>query len=391
MPEDAPEAALDNIPDKSTDSTPVSNPWNNTTALIAVAFAFFAGLLGALTLRHDARPEQAVGESEVRAAINWRVPVAFGTNLPALGDNIPEVAENLRKASAGRVDLQVFEPGMLIPVFSITEGVRDNKIPAGYTWLGYDAGKIPATPLVSAVPFGMEPWEFTAWYYEDEGKALTQALYAPHQVHPILCGIIGPETAGWFRSPIDTLEDFQGLKIRFAGLGGVVLQKLGASVTMLPGGEIFQALEKGAIDATEFSLPVVDQMLGFDRVAKFNYFPGWHQTFTAAHLVVNQAVWAGLDPADQALIEMACTAGVIRNLSRAEALQGKVMAGFAAKGVTAKKFPRAILEQLREVTEQVLSEEAHKDPDFARIWASQKTFLATYRLWKDHAYLPRDF
>jgi TRAP-type mannitol/chloroaromatic compound transport system substrate-binding protein len=370
---------------------PGKNPWNNRTALVAVAFAFFAGLLGALALRDDARPAQHVGESVSREAVNWRVPVAFGTNLPALGDNILLVAKSLQQASAGRVNLQVFEPGMLIPVFSITEGVRDNKIPAGYTWLGYDAGKIPATPLVSAVPFGMEPWEFTAWYYEDEGKALTQALYAPHQVHPILCGIIGPETAGWFRHPIDTLEDFQGLKIRFAGLGGAVLQKLGASVTMLPGGEIFQALEKGAIDATEFSLPVVDQMLGFDRVAKFNYFPGWHQTFTAAHLVVNQSVWSALDPADQALIEMACTAGVIRNLSRAEALQGNVMAGFPAKGVTAKKFPREILRQLRNVTEQVLSEEARKDADFARIWASQKKFSKTYQLWKDHAYLPRDF
>jgi len=382
---------LDQEPKKTSGNSSVKNPWNNTTALVAVAFAFIAGLTGALALRDDARPAPGVGEADVRAAVKWRVPVAFGTNLPALGDNILQVSKSLEQASAGRIRLQVFEPGMLIPVFSITEGVRDNKIPAGYTWLGYDAGKIPATPLVSAVPFGMEPWEFTAWYYEDEGKALTESLYAPHQVHPILCGIIGPETAGWFRRPIETLDDFQGLKIRFAGLGGVVLQKLGASVTMLPGGEIFQALEKGAIDATEFSLPVVDEMLGFDRVAKFNYFPGWHQTFTAAHLVVNQSVWAALDSADQGLIEMACTAGVIRNLSRGEALQGKVMAGFAAKGVTAKKFPRAILEELRDVTEQVLTEEAEKDSDFARIWTSQKAFLKTYRLWKDHAYLPRDF
>jgi len=280
---------------------------------------------------------------------------------------------------------------MLLPVFSITEGVRDNKIPAGYTWLGYDSGKIPATPLVSAVPFGMEPWEFTAWYYDDEGQALTEALYAPHQVHPILCGIIGPETAGWFRHTIDSLDDFRGLKIRFAGLGGVVLQKLGASVTMLPGGEIFQALEKGAIDATEYSLPVVDQMLGFDRVAKYNYFPGWHQTFTAAHLVVNQAVWNQLPDADQAMIEMACAAGVIRNLSRGEALQGKVMAGFSAKGVTPMKFPLPILKELQLVTNEVMQEEADKDAEFAKIWASQKKFLKTYRLWKDNAYLPRDF
>ena len=367
------------------------NPWNNKTALVAVLVAFLLGLVGALALRQDNRPVNLTNKNPERSAIRWRVPVAFGTNLPALGDNILFVAANLARASGDRIQLQVFEPGMLLPVFSITEGVLDNKIQAGYTWLGYDAGKIPATPLVSAVPFGMEPWEFTAWYYEDEGQALTEALYAPHQVHPILCGIIGPETAGWFRKTIDSLDDFRGLKIRFAGLGGVVLQKLGASVTMLPGGEVFQALEKGAIDATEYSLPVVDEMLGFDRVAKFNYFPGWHQTFTAAHLVVNQTVWNQLPDADQALIEMACTAGVIRNLSHGEALQGKVMSGFAAKGVTPEKLPLAILKELQLVTNEVMQEEADKNPEFALIWASQQKFMKTYRLWKDNAYLPRDF
>ncbi len=368
------------------------NPWGNRSAGFAVIIAFLAGLVGALALRSDQSGSTQVDTSTIKQAkIHWRVPVAFGTNLPALGDNVLYVSNSLDRASAGRVTLEVFEPGLLIPPFSITEGVRDKKIEAGYTWLGYDQGKIPATPLISAVPFGMEPWEFTAWYYEDEGQKLTESLYHPHEVHPILCGVIGPETAGWFREPIESLADFEGLKIRFAGLGGKVLQKLGASVTMIPGGEIFQALEKGAIDATEFSMPAVDQMLGFDRVAKYNYFPGWHQTFTAAHLVVNLEVWQALASADRALIEMACTAGVIRNLSRGEGIQGAIMAGFDDKGVTPVKFPKAVLKQLQTVTRDVLAEEAEKDSDFARIWASQKKFQETYKHWKSHAYLPRDF
>jgi TRAP-type mannitol/chloroaromatic compound transport system substrate-binding protein len=375
---------------------PLKNPWNNRTALFAVVVAFSVGVLGALTSRSEseAAKEAAVGMSGSVASakpITWRVPVAFGTNLPALGDNILYVADTLKQATSGRVAFNVFEPGMLIPAFSITEGVKSKKIDAGYTWLGYDQGKIPATPLLSAVPFGMEPWEFTAWYFEDEGQTLTQEIYHPHNVHPILCGVIGPETAGWFRQSIETLGDFEGLKIRFAGLGGRVLQELGASVTMIPGGEIFQALEKGAIDATEFSLPVVDEMLGFDRVAKFNYFPGWHQTFTAAHLVVNLDTWQALPSSDQVMIEMACTAGVIRNLSRAEALQGKVMQGFTDKGVTTAKFSNEILKELETVTLRVLQQEADADPDFARIWASQKKFQVTYQHWKRNAYLPRDF
>jgi len=370
------------------------NLWSNRSAGFAIVVAFVVGILAAASLRESSTARVAQSDNgpfDVAQAVSWRVPIAFGSNLPALGDNILYVTESLKVSSNNRIKLQVFEPGMLMPAFSITDSVRDGKVEAGYTWLGYDQGKIAATPLLSAVPFGMEPWEFTAWYFEDEGKMLTEAVYAEHNIHPVLCGIIGPETAGWFRKRIDTLEDLRGLKIRFAGLGGKVLQKLGASVTLIPGGEIFQALEKGAIDATEYSMPAVDQMLGFDRVAKYNYFPGWHQTFTAAHLVVNKPVWDRLPASDKELINTTCTAGVMRNLSRGEAIQGEVMQGFAAKGVTTVKFPEAILRELKVVTEDVLRVEAESDEDFARIWASQKRFQASYQHWKRNAYLDRDF
>src|SRR5690606_11210142 len=109
------------------------------------------------------------------------------------------------------------------------------KIAAGYTWLGYEEGRLPASVLFGAVPFGMTPWEYTAWWHGGGGRALAQAIYRPLGIEPILCGLIGPETAGWFRRPIESREDLQGLKIRFAGLGGQALQRLGASVTMLPG------------------------------------------------------------------------------------------------------------------------------------------------------------
>jgi TRAP-type mannitol/chloroaromatic compound transport system permease small subunit/TRAP-type C4-dicarboxylate transport system substrate-binding protein len=254
--------------------------------LLGVCVAFLTGLLAAVALR-PAGPTGAGATGAPDGAgpgLRWRVPVAFGTNLPALGDNILAVRAYVERASGGRFALEVHEPGAIVPAFSITEAVADGKVPAGYTWLGYDQGRIPAAPLFSAVPFGLEPWEFMAWWYEGEGRALAEDLYGRRGVRPILCGLIGPETAGWFRFGIEELDDLRGLRIRFAGLGGRVLEELGASVTMIPGGEIFQALEKGAIDATEYSLPVVDRRLGFDRVARFNYFPGWHQTFTAAHL-----------------------------------------------------------------------------------------------------------
>ncbi|MCF4099297.1 TRAP transporter substrate-binding protein [Maritalea mediterranea] len=344
-----------------------------------------APALAAMTMAAVLVPAQA-GEP-----VRWRVPVAFGTHLPALGDNINYVAETLDASTAGEVQFKVFEPGKLVAPLSITEAVKDGKMQAGYTWLGYDQGRIPSAPLLAARPFGMEPWEYTAWWYEGGGMALGEAVYAEHGVHPILCGIIGPETAGWFRNKITSLDDIDGLKIRFAGLGGKVLQKLGASVTVLPGGEIFPALEKGAIDATEFSMPAIDQLLGFDKIIKNNYFPGWHQTYTAFHLVVNSDTWAGLPDDRKALLNMACAAGVTRNLAKGEAIQGAVIAGFEEKGVTANTLPEALLRELQAITAEVMEEEAANDAHFKAIYESQEAFSADYKNWKSLAYLPRDF
>jgi TRAP-type mannitol/chloroaromatic compound transport system substrate-binding protein len=269
--------------------------------------------------------------------------------------------------------------------------VRDGKVESGYTWLGYDQGWLAASVLFGAVPFGMEPWEFSAWWYDGGGRELADEIYGGYGVHPVLCGLIGPETAGWFREEITSLDDLRGLKIRFAGLGGKVLQRLGASITMLPGGEIFQALEKGAIDATEFSLPFVDERLGFDRIAPINYFPGWHQPFTAFHLVIHGETWAALDGAARAIVETACTAGVIRNLSRAEKLQGSVLQHFEKRGVSTRRLPEAILRGLQRVSDEILEEEAAADADFARVLASQRRFAADYARWRQLAYLPPGF
>lgn len=369
---------------------------SNRAALIAVVVAFVTGMVSSLAIRpvHQSAESSTFSSSQRAAAtgrIRWRMPTTFQTSTPVIGENPIYVSEAIRKASGGEVQINVIEPGEIVPTFAITDAVRDGKVDVGYTWLGYDQGKIPASPLVSAVPFGMEPWEYTAWWYEAGGRELTEALYEPNMVYPILCGITGPETAGWFRRKLESLEELQGLKIRFAGLGGRVIQRLGASVTMLPGGEIFQALEKGAIDATEFSLPIVDQALGFNRVAKFNYYPGWHQPFTAFHMIVNLDVWRALSHSDKALLDTGCTAGVTRNLAAAEAHQGAVLEDFAEIGVSAETFSPQLLFELRKVSDEVLNDEAERDSNFAEILNSQRDFRRTYAQWKSRAYLPRAF
>jgi len=322
--------------------------------------------------------------------VRWKVQAVFGTHLPGLGDPIAKIATQLKEASNGNIQFKVYEPGKIIPPFGISEAVKNKQIPAGLYLLGYDQGKIPSAALFSHVPFGMEPWEYASWWYDNEGEKLAQDIYAKHNIHPVLCGLIGPETAGWFREEIKSIEDFEGLKIRFAGLGGKVLQKAGASVTSMPSGEIFPALEKGAIDATEFSMPVIDQLLGFDKVAKNNYFPGWHQTFTANHLVINKEVWDNLNSSNQAMINMACTAGTLRALTRGESLQGAVVSSFKEKGVTARTLDPKLLAGLKDLTNQVMQEESANDPDFKRVYDSQQAFMLEYKPWKKLAYLPRD-
>lgn len=324
--------------------------------------------------------------------LRWKMPIAFKSTLPALGTPSQYVADQLEAMSAKQIRIKIFEPGKLVPPFDILQAVSEGKVEAGYTWIGYDAGKVPALPLFAAVPFGLKPWAYMAWYYEGDGHSLLQEVYQNKgfNVHAELCGIIGPETAGWYRKPLESLEDYNGLKIRFAGLGGKVLQKLGASVTMMPGGELFQALEKGTIDATEFSLPIIDQILGFNKVVSYNLFPGWHQPFTAQYMLINNKEWDELGEDTKAMIHTACTAAALRGLTESEFQQGAVIQGFAEKNVTAQKLPREVLEKLKAITVEVLVEEAARDEDFKRVFEDQQAFAEQYRIWEDFAYLPAD-
>ena len=364
---------------------------SNRAALVAVLTAFLVGGLTTLALRPAGSAVQSWASQGSISKVRWKLPVAFGTQLPALGDNALFLAEKVAATSGGSIVLDVYEPGAVVPPFSIVEAVKEGKVDAGYTWLGYDQGIIPASVLFGAVPFGMEPWEYAAWWYYGDGRALGEEVYGALGIHLIFCGLIGPETAGWFRDEIKSLDDIKGLKIRFAGLGGMVMQELGASVTMLPGGEIFQALEKGAIDATEFSMPAIDARLGFDRVVSYNYFPGWHQPFTAFHLVVNSTSWEALAKSQQAALDTSCTAAVVNSLAKGEALQGAVIEEFRAKGVKVRSLPEPLLRELLRVTERVLEQQRARSPEFSRVLDSQQAFSRSYANWKRLGFLPRDF
>lgn len=323
--------------------------------------------------------------------IRWQVPMAFSSSLTALGDTMPQVSDMLDKASDGRVKLQVFEPNTIVPALGVFENVSTGNIDAGYSWMGYEWGQVPASALFGATPFGLESSEFTAWMYFHGGDKMLKDLFKPHNVYPILCGTISPEAAGWFRNEVNKPEDMKGLKFRAAGVGGEIMSELGMSVTVLPGGELYQALETGVLDGTEFSIPTVDQQLGFYQVAKHYYLPGWHQPSTNQFLYINLDTWNGLNKQTQALIENTCVAANTLSIAKAEALQGAVLADFKNKGVELHQYSPEILMAFEEATQKVMARRSASDQTFGDIYASMKAFQKEHSAWKKYGYLPRDW
>jgi TRAP-type mannitol/chloroaromatic compound transport system substrate-binding protein len=321
-----------------------------------------------------------------------KVPVAFPTALPGLGDVILWIRDKLEAASGGSLVMKVYEPNKLVAPFEILGAVSSGKINAGYTAVGYAEGKMPGISIFTAVPFGPEAPEYISWMYYGNGLKLYQEYYdqAGYNVKVFPACILSPETSGWFHKPINQVNDLKGLKMRFFGLGGKTMEKLGVSVALLPGGEIFPALEKKALDATEFSMPAIDQKLGFYKVAKYNYYPGWHQQATFLELLINKDTWNSMSPQQQATLEMVTMAGVTWSLAETEAIQGKVIReNIEQRGVTNKYWSDEMLAEFKKAWEEVAAELSQKSPQFKKAWDDLQAFRKDYAYWSNLAFLPR--
>lgn len=331
------------------------------------------------------------GAASAQQRIRWQVPMGFPSTLAGLADAMPWVADQLRAATDGRIDLRVAEPGTVIPAFAGFEAVGNGSVDAAYSWMGYELGTLPSAALFGATPFGLESIEYLAWMYFHGGRELMSRAYEPFGIHMIPCGTISPEGAGWFRFELQSVEDLSGLRFRAAGLGGEIMSELGMSVTVIPGGEVYQALETGVIDGAEFSLPSSDYQLGFYQVASYYYMPGWHQPSTNQALYVNLDVWNGLPAQDQALIEMACMAGNAFAISRAEALQGQTLRDLEERGINLRNYSDEFIDAFRTAHNVVMERRMAEDPLFAEIYTSMMEFQALNRRWREFGYLPRDW
>jgi len=351
----------------------------NRVTMAMGALAISGGLMGA------GGPVTKAGAEE--QTVRWNLASAYPgrmVQLGRLGKNLPG---KLRAISGGAIRLRFFEPGALAPPLQYFDAIAAGAIDAGWTTPGYWYGKEKALVLFSSVPFGPSAGEYLAWLYYGGGETLMDEIYKKHGLKSLICGLIAPEASGWFRKEIKSVDDLKGLKMRFFGLGGRVMQKLGVATQLLAGGDIYPALERGTIDATEYSMPAIDLDLGFYQIAKHYYFPGWHQQSTMLELLINRGKWDVLSKTNKARFRVACGDNVREGLAEGEAIQAKALTTLKAKGVKIHRWPPEILAAFETAWREVAAEDAASDATFARVWRSYSRFRAKYRIWKDLGYL----
>ena len=326
-------------------------------------------------------------DAQDRRPIRVQMQSNFASTLKVLGDNAQYTAQIITKNTGGSVDVRFFEPGALVPAGQAFDSVASGALDAAWATPGFWTGKDIAFAVFSTVPFGPDGGEYLAWMKYGGGEKLMQALYAKYGIHSILCNLIAPEASGWFRKEIVNVEDLKGLKMRFFGLGANVMEKLGVATQLLQAGEIFQALQLGTIDATEFSMPAMDLSLGFYQVAKFYYFPGWHQQSTFGDMIWNKAKWDSLSETQKFQVTTACDAAVLNGFALSEYAQMGALKELQSKGVQLKTWDKKFIDAYHKAWEEVADEQTKKSAEFKKAWDSLRQFRAEYSIWRERGYL----
>lgn len=312
------------------------------------------------------------------------VQSAWPLTLPASGQNAQHFADKINEISGGALRIKLYGAGKLVPSLQIFDAVQQGTLDAGYTSPLYVAGRFPAVQLFGGVPFGPDAMDYVGWIYNGGGLEIWREIYAKQGVVSVPCGVMDSEAGGWYTFPIDSTEALQGKKIRFAGLAGEVMKKMGASVVLLAGGDIYPNLERGVIDGTEFSMPAIDQAMGFEKVAKYYYLPGWHQPAAINELIVNKAKWDRMTEAQRGQIEEVCRETNMWSLTSTAVANAEAIAKFQAAGTQIMTFPPEVLAAFETATGEVMAEQAGKDEGFARTLKSLTDYRASVQAWTDN-------
>ena len=330
-------------------------------------------------------------QADISQTYQWKMVTTWPPGFPVLQKGAERFADNIRAMSNGRLDIKVYAGGELIPPLQAFDAVSQGSVEMGHGSAYYWAGKVPEAQFFSTVPFGMTARGMNAWLYDGGGLELWREIYKPFHVIPFPLGNTGVQMGGWFNKEINSLEDIQGLKMRIPGLGGKVLAKAGGNPILLAGSEVYTALERNTIDATEWIGPYHDQRLGLYRAAKHYYYPGWHEPGTVLELTINQRAWESL-PADlQAIISNAAQAENLRMLSEMEQKNMSALDELRKReGIEIHRFPNEVLSRLKTLTNETLIEEAERDPKFKRVYDAYQNFRRKNDAWSaisENAYL----
>lgn len=313
---------------------------------------------------------------------NWKMVTTWPKDFPGLGTGANRLARYITDMSGGRINVTVYGGNELVPPFESFDAVSSGTAELGHAAAYYWKGKSLATQFFAAVPFGLTAQELNAWVYYGGGQQLWDKLYGKFNLKPFLAGNTGVQMGGWFNRKINSVADLKGLVMRIPGVGGEVLKAVGGTPKNLPGGEIFTSLQSGAIDATEWVGPYNDLAFGFYKIAKYYYYPGWHEPGTGLECFVNLKAYSDL-PADlKAVVATACQAANVDMLSEFTARNGTALDTLVDKhNVSVLPFPDDMLKELKTVSDEVVSSLAATDRDTADIYNSFNNFRSSVSPW----------
>ena len=343
-----------------------------------------AAVLGVAACGKKEEAKQAAAPEAAGQKFSWRMTTTWPKDFPGLGTGANRLAEYIGLLSNGELQVSVHGGGELVPALEAFDAVSKGAAEMGHGAAYYWKGKSPAAQFFAAVPFGLTAQEMNAWIYYGGGQKLWDDLYAEFNLKPFAAGNTGVQMGGWFNREINSLDDMAGLKMRMPGLGGDVLAAIGAVPKLLPGGEIFTALESGVIDATEFVGPYNDLAFGFYKAAKYYYYPGWHEPGTALETFVNKKAYDALPAHLQNAIAVAAQAANLDMLSEFNARNGDALDSLVNEHqVQLRRFPDEVLAKLRETSGQVVGDAAGQDAASRKIYAAFSDFRKKVAGWTE--------
>ena len=313
--------------------------------------------------------------------IKWRLQSGFPKSLDTIFGGAELFSKQVSEATDGKFQIQVFAAGEIVGTAQAADAVSNGTVEMAHTCSYYYFGKDPTFAIGTALPFGLNSRQMNAWLYHGGGNDMLNEFYAKSNLYGLPGGNTGVQMGGWFRKEIKTVADVQGLKMRIAGLAGLVMAKLGAVPQQIPGGDIYPALERGTIDAAEWVGPYDDEKLGFAKVAPFYYYPGFWEGGPAIHFFFNSAKFKELPKNYQAAVTSAAAYANLDMQAKYDARNPAALRRLLSAGTQLRPFPQEVLEAAMKAANEVYDETSAKNADFKKIYESVKAFRGEEYLW----------